>query len=71
VSGREEADPLFSFCRGCSESLGSSMKMDSEWPRLAADPVWWTIEGSELSEFGVHLGLSEIESGWLWQRVLS
>ncbi len=28
VSGREEADPLLSSCKGCSESLGSSMKMD-------------------------------------------
>jgi hypothetical protein len=35
---------------GCSVSLGSSMKVDGEWPRLAADPVWWTIEGSELLE---------------------
>jgi hypothetical protein len=35
---------------GCSGSLCSSMKVDGEWPRLAADPVWWIIEGSELSE---------------------
>jgi hypothetical protein len=35
---------------GCSGTLGSSMKVDGEWPRLAADPVCWTIEGSELSE---------------------
>ena len=50
VSGREEADPLISFCKDCSESLVSSMKMDGEWPRLAAVPSWWTIEGSELSK---------------------
>jgi hypothetical protein len=24
--------------------------MDGEWPRLAAVPSWWTIEGSELSK---------------------
>jgi hypothetical protein len=45
VSGREEADPLFSSCKGCSESLGSSMKMGGELPRLAADQVWRTIDG--------------------------
>jgi hypothetical protein len=41
---------LSSSLMGCSGSLGSSMKVDGEWPRLAADPVWWTIVGSELSE---------------------
>jgi hypothetical protein len=35
---------------GCSGSLGSSMKVDGEWPRLAADPVWWTIKNSKLLE---------------------
>jgi hypothetical protein len=35
---------LSCFWIGCSGSLGSSMKVDGEWPRLAADPVWWTIE---------------------------
>ena len=45
VSGSEEADPLFSFCKGCLESLGCSMKMDGKLPRLAADPIWWTIDG--------------------------
>ncbi len=50
VSGREEADLLFSFCKGCSKPLGSSIKMDGKLPRLAADPVWWTIDECELSE---------------------
>jgi hypothetical protein len=35
---------------GCSGALGFSLKVDGERPRLAADPVWWTTEGSELSE---------------------
>jgi hypothetical protein len=35
---------------GCSGSSGSSMKVNGEWPRLGADPVWLTIEGSELLE---------------------
>ncbi len=30
--------------------VAPSMKVDGEWPRLAADPVWWTIEDSQLSE---------------------
>ncbi len=41
---------------GCSGSLGSSMKVDGEWQRLAAEPVWWTIEGSELSEVWSQFG---------------
>jgi hypothetical protein len=32
------------------------MKVDGEWPRLATDPVWWTIEGSEMSEVWSPLG---------------
>ena len=45
VSGREETEPLISLYKGCSELLGSSMKMDGKLPSLVADPVWWTIDG--------------------------
>ena len=38
-------------CEGCSESWGSSTNVDGVMPRLAGDPVWWTTDGSELSEF--------------------
>ncbi len=27
----------------------STMKVDGGWPRLAAEPVWWKVDGSEFS----------------------